>query len=200
NRSGPTLGGFLNATFGNAAELIIAIVALRAGHVEVVKASITGSIIGNLLLVFGASAFCGGLRHGTQKFARAAAGSPTVMLTLAVAALVMPAAVDLFAFGSLNARPEVLNDFSIWTSWVQMLKSLSTSGRALSEPNAKRSTAAGITSAATASVSITVGLPAAARANFCVPCRSPPQNADAPKTRSRLPMMLPVIDALTTST
>src|SRR3954468_12645393 len=51
-RSGPTLGGFLNATFGNAAELIIAIVALRAGHIEVVKASITGSIIGNLLLVF----------------------------------------------------------------------------------------------------------------------------------------------------
>jgi len=118
NRSGPTLGGFLNATFGNAAELIIAIVALRAGHIEIVKASITGSIIGNLLLVFGASAFCGGLRRGTQKFARAAAGSPTTMLTLAVAALVMPAAVDLFAFGSLNARPEVLNDFSVWTAWV----------------------------------------------------------------------------------
>src|SRR6266581_1047260 len=51
NRSGPTLGGFLNATFGNAAEMIIAVVALRANHVEIVKASITGSIIGNLLLV-----------------------------------------------------------------------------------------------------------------------------------------------------
>jgi len=118
NHSGPTLGGFLNATFGNAAELIIAIVALRAHHVEVVKASITGSIIGNLLLVFGASCFSGGLKHGTQRFNRTAAGSATVMLSLAVAALVMPATVDLFAFGSLDARPEVLNRLSIWTSFV----------------------------------------------------------------------------------
>jgi Ca2+:H+ antiporter len=118
NHSGPTLGGFLNATFGNAAELIIAIVAMRANHVEVVKASITGSIIGNLLLVFGASCLAGGLRHGTQRFSRQAATSPTVMLTLAVAALVMPATVDLFAFGSLSARPEVLNRLSVWTSWV----------------------------------------------------------------------------------
>jgi len=83
-----------------------------------VKASITGSIIGNLLLVFGASAFFGGVRRGTQKFRRTAAGSPTVMLTLAVAGLVMPAAVDLFAFGSLNARPEVITHLSVWTSWV----------------------------------------------------------------------------------
>ena len=60
-RSGPALGGFLNATFGNAAELIIAIVALRNGHIELVKASITGSIIGNLLLVLGLSFFVGGL-------------------------------------------------------------------------------------------------------------------------------------------
>lgn len=118
NRSGPTLGGFLNATFGNAAELIIAVVALRAHHVEVVKASITGSIIGNLLLVFGASCFAGGLKHGTQRFNRTAAGSATVMLALAVAALVMPATVDLFAFGSLDARPEVLNRLSVWTAFV----------------------------------------------------------------------------------
>jgi Ca2+:H+ antiporter len=118
NHSGPTLGGFLNATFGNAAELIIAIVALRAHHVEVVKASITGSIIGNLLLVFGGSCFAGGLRHGTQRFSRVAGNSPTVMLTLAVAALLMPATVDLFAFGSLNARPEVLDRLSMWTSWI----------------------------------------------------------------------------------
>src|SRR4026209_335389 len=82
-RSGPTLGGFLNATFGNAAELIIAIAALKAGHTEVVKASITGSIIGNLLLVFGLSCFVGGLRHGRQKFNRISAGSATVMLFLA---------------------------------------------------------------------------------------------------------------------
>src|SRR4030095_15433011 len=78
-RSGPTLGGFLNATFGNAAELIIAIAALRAQHTAVVKASITGSIIGNLLLVFGFSCFAGGLRHGPQKFNRTSAGTATVM-------------------------------------------------------------------------------------------------------------------------
>ena len=121
NRSGPTLGGFLNATFGNAAEMIIAVVALRANHVEIVKASITGSIIGNLLLVFGASCLTGGLKHGTQRFNRTAAGSATVMLALAVAALVMPATVDLFAFGSLRAQPEVLDRLSTWTSWVLLL-------------------------------------------------------------------------------
>ena len=118
NRSGAALGGFLNASFGNAAELIIAIVALRANHVEVVKASITGSIIGNLLLVFGASAFAGGLRNGTQRFSRVAANSPTVMLALAVAALVMPATVDLFSFGSLTAHPEVVLRLSMWASWI----------------------------------------------------------------------------------
>jgi len=118
NRSGPTLGGFLNATFGNAAELIIAIVALRAHHVEVVKASITGSIIGNLLLVFGVSCLVGGVRHGTQRFNRTAAGSATVMLSLAIAALIMPAVVDLFAFGSLEARPQVIYHLSVWTSFV----------------------------------------------------------------------------------
>jgi Ca2+:H+ antiporter len=121
NRSGPTLGGFLNATFGNAAELIIAIVALRANRVEIVKASITGSIIGNLLLVFGASCFVGGLTHGTQRFNRTSSGSATVMLSLAVAALVMPATVDFFAFGSLNARPEVLLRLSAWTAWVLLV-------------------------------------------------------------------------------
>src|SRR6476619_1995626 len=117
-RAGPTLGGFLNATFGNAAELIIAIVALRAHHAEVVKASITGSIIGNLLLVFGASCFAGGLKHGPQRFNRTAAGSATVMLALAVAALVMPATVDLFAFGSLDSQPEVLDRLSMWTAFI----------------------------------------------------------------------------------
>ena len=118
DRSGPALGGFLNATFGNAAELIIAIAALRAHHVEVVKASITGSLIGNVLLVFGAASFAGGIRHGTQRFNRTAATSATIMLALAVAALVMPAVVDLFAFGSLRAQPEVINRLSFWTSLV----------------------------------------------------------------------------------
>ena len=118
NRCGPSLGGFLNATFGNAAELIIAIVALRAHHVAIVKASITGSIIGNLLLVFGASCFVGGLKHGTQRFNRTAAGSATVMLALAVAALVMPAMVDLVAFGSLTAEPASVYRLSTFTSCV----------------------------------------------------------------------------------
>jgi Ca2+:H+ antiporter len=120
-RSGPTMGGFLNATFGNAAELIIAFVALRAHHTEVVKASLTGSILGNLLLVFGLSCFVGGLKHGTQRFNRTAAGSATVMLVLAVVALVMPAVVDRFAFGSLNARPEVVLRLSDWTAVVLLI-------------------------------------------------------------------------------
>jgi Ca2+:H+ antiporter len=118
HRAGPTLGGFLNATFGNAAELIIGITALQAHHTEVVKASITGSIIGNLLLVFGLSCYVGGLRHGTQKFNRTSASSATVMLFLASVALVMPAVVAIYSFGSLRAQPEVINRLSFWTSLV----------------------------------------------------------------------------------
>ncbi len=117
-RAGPTLGGFLNATFGNAAELIIAIVALRAHHTEIVKASITGSIIGNLLLVFGLSCFVGGIKHGRQKFNKLSAGSATVMLYLATVALVMPALVALISFGSLEAHPAVIDRLSFSTSIV----------------------------------------------------------------------------------
>jgi Ca2+:H+ antiporter len=117
-RAGPTLGGFLNATFGNAAELIIAIVALRAHHTGVVKASITGSIIGNLLLVFGLSCYVGGLKNGRQKFNRISASSSTVMLFLATVALVMPALVALISFGSLDAHPKVIDRLSFWSSIV----------------------------------------------------------------------------------
>ena len=120
-RSGPTLGGLLNATFGNAAELIIAIVALRAHHTEVVKASITGSIIGNLLLVFGLSCYIGGLKNGRQKFNRISAGSSTVMLFLATVALVMPALVALISFGSLEAHPAVIDRLSFWSSIVLLI-------------------------------------------------------------------------------
>ena len=88
---GPRIGGLLNATFGNAAELIITIFALRAGLVEVVKASITGSIIGNLLLVLGLSMLIGGFKYKTQKFNRAAAGMHTSMLLIAVTGLIIPA-------------------------------------------------------------------------------------------------------------
>lgn len=120
SRSGPAIGGFLNATFGNAAELIIAIVALGEGHVELVKASITGSIVGNLLLVLGLSIFVGGLGRKSQKFTRTAATNTTAMLFLAVVALVMPAVFDLAIYGSLEARPAAIDRLSLCTSLVLM--------------------------------------------------------------------------------
>lgn len=89
---GPGLGGLLNATFGNATELIIAIFALNAGLLEVVKASITGSIVGNLLFVLGLSLLLGGFRRDKQTFNRTAAGISASQLTLAVIGLVIPAA------------------------------------------------------------------------------------------------------------
>jgi Ca2+:H+ antiporter len=88
------VGGLLNATFGNAAELIIALAALRAGLHDVVKASIAGSIVGNILLVLGAAMFAGGLRHRQQNFNAAGARSEATMLTLAAIALVLPAAYN----------------------------------------------------------------------------------------------------------
>jgi Ca2+:H+ antiporter len=117
-RSGPALGGFLNATFGNAAELIIATVALREGHVELVKASISGSIIGNLLLVLGFSFFVGGLGRQSQTFNRTAATNTSAMLFLAVVALVMPAVFDLTLYGTLEARPPAIDRLSLGTAFV----------------------------------------------------------------------------------
>jgi Ca2+:H+ antiporter len=111
-RSGPAWGGFLNATFGNAAELIIAVVALNNRHIELVKASITGSIVGNLLLVLGLSFFVGGLGRRSQKFNRTAATNTAVMLFLAVVALVMPAVFDLALYGTLTAHPRALDQLS----------------------------------------------------------------------------------------
>jgi Ca2+:H+ antiporter len=90
-RTGPTVGGLLNATFGNAAELIIAIVALRAGLVDLVKASITGSILGNLLLILGLALIAGGVKSPILRFNRTNAGMGSAMLALAVAGLVFPA-------------------------------------------------------------------------------------------------------------
>lgn len=90
-RMGEGVGGLLNATFGNAAELIIAIMALRAGLYDLVKASITGSIIGNILLVFGLSTLVGGLRFPTQKFNPTAASLGTTLLVLSVVGLLVPA-------------------------------------------------------------------------------------------------------------
>jgi Ca2+:H+ antiporter len=118
HRAGPAWGGFLNATFGNAAELIIAIVALNNRHVSLVKASITGSIVGNLLLVLGLSFFAGGLGRRSQKFHRTAATNAAAMLFLAVVALVMPAVFDLALYGSLAPRSPIIDRLSFWSALI----------------------------------------------------------------------------------
>ena len=91
DKVGQGLGGFLNATFGNAPELIISAMALREGLFDVVKASLTGSIIGNILLVFGTSALVGGCRHSVLYFNRTAATTGTTMLALSAIGLLLPA-------------------------------------------------------------------------------------------------------------
>jgi Ca2+:H+ antiporter len=100
-RSGPGIGGLLNVTFGNAPELIIALFALHEGLQEVVKASLVGSVLGNILLVMGGSMLIGGLRRERQFFDRTAANAQSLMLMLATAALVMPALYQLVIGGSL---------------------------------------------------------------------------------------------------
>lgn len=120
-RMGPTLGGILNATMGNATELIIAFFALRAGHVEVVKASLSGSIIGNLLLVLGLAVLWGGIGRESQKFSRATAGTNSTMLFIAVVALIMPAVFDLTVYGNLKQQNPHLENLSLWTSGVLIL-------------------------------------------------------------------------------
>jgi Ca2+:H+ antiporter len=111
--TGPQVGGILNATFGNIAELIIAFFALQAGLIEVVKASLTGSIIGNLLLVLGASVLLGGLRHGTQTFSPKIASSNAALLVLAVIGLFVPA---VFAFSSTDPAQGTLTEESVFIS------------------------------------------------------------------------------------
>jgi Ca2+:H+ antiporter len=92
---GPKVGGLLNATLGNAAELIITIVALREGKIELVKASITGSILGNLLLILGLSLLLGGLRHGIQTFDRNLTGVAATMMMLSVVGMMIPTLFEL---------------------------------------------------------------------------------------------------------
>lgn len=87
---GPTVGSLLNVTFGNAAEIIIAIVAISAGLLDLVKASITGAIIGNILLIFGLSVVVGGFRFKEQKFSRENIGFQSSMLFLAIIGLAVP--------------------------------------------------------------------------------------------------------------
>ncbi|HJX32646.1 MAG TPA: calcium/proton exchanger [Solirubrobacterales bacterium] len=109
-RSGPGIGGLLNVTFGNAPELIIALFALGQGLQEVVKASIVGSIVGNILLVLGAAMLAGGLGRERQTFSRTGASVQTSMLLLAAAALLMPAIFELVEGKGLpNPGAEIVN-------------------------------------------------------------------------------------------
>ena len=103
-RVGDAIGGFLNATLGNAAELIIALVALRAGLLDVVKASITGSIIGNLLLVLGAAFLAGGLKYPVQSFATIGARAQVGMMALAAMAILIPSIVAVIGGGKFVAQ------------------------------------------------------------------------------------------------
>jgi Ca2+:H+ antiporter len=119
--SGPAVGGILSATMGNATEMIIAFFALHAGHINVVKASLSGSIIGNLLLVLGLSLVAGGIRNPVQRFARSTSAMNSTMLMIAVAALVMPAVFNLTIFGTLQHRDVNLEHLSLWTSGVLIL-------------------------------------------------------------------------------
>jgi Ca2+:H+ antiporter len=108
-RLGAGLGGLLNASFGNAAELIIALIALRTGLLEVVKASITGSIIGNVLLVLGLSVLVGGAKYETQTFNRTAAGLGATLLTLSAIGLVVPALFHFVVRGNPAAHEQELS-------------------------------------------------------------------------------------------
>jgi Ca2+:H+ antiporter len=112
-RTNPALGGLLNATFGNAPELIIGLFALNAGLIEVVKASITGSIIGNLLLVLGGAMFAGGLKRDKQTFNRTSALAGGSTLFLAVIALIIPA---VFLYTAPGVGDSVVERLSIFVS------------------------------------------------------------------------------------
>jgi Ca2+:H+ antiporter len=107
--TGPRLGGLLNATLGNAAELIITIVAIREGYLDLVKASITGSILGNILLVMGMSFVAGGLRHGTQRFDPRSASRNAILLLLAVIALLIPSMLSHSIGPETDMRVEALS-------------------------------------------------------------------------------------------
>ena len=114
---GPRLGGLLNATMGNAAELIITIFAIKEGLLDVVKASITGSILGNILLVLGTSFIVGGLKHGKQHFERTEAGHKATLLLLALIALGIP---SLFGHAIDEIHHANVESLSLSTAVVMM--------------------------------------------------------------------------------
>jgi Ca2+:H+ antiporter len=120
-KTGPTIGGLLNATFGNATELIIAFFALQAGKTEVVKASITGSMIGNMLLVLGLALFLGGLKHKKQVFSKETAGALSSLLLIVMIAFLIPALFDFTerSDGATAAEAATVDaTFSLWASAV----------------------------------------------------------------------------------
>lgn len=112
---GAGLGGLLNASLGNAAELIIALVALREGLHDVVKASLIGSILGNILLVLGASMLAGGLKYERQRFNQTAAGMGASLLLLAAVGLIIPA---LFHFTATDRGAAIERELSLEISIV----------------------------------------------------------------------------------
>src|SRR6187549_2234825 len=111
HRLGPTYGALLNATFGNFAEMVIAVIAIRQGLIDVVRASLAGSILGNLLFVAGLSMFLGGWKRESQKFNTLAAEAQGGQLMLAVGGLLVPA---LFFRSAQQAHhPELIHEVSI---------------------------------------------------------------------------------------
>ncbi len=116
--TGPSIGGLLNSTFGNATELIIAIVALQAGLVDVVKASITGTIVANLLLALGAAILLGGLRFKEQDFQPTVARINASSLNLALVVLLSPTAIEIT---SKNLKPSTINHFSIIAAFLLLI-------------------------------------------------------------------------------
>jgi Ca2+:H+ antiporter len=118
--TGPRLGGLLNATLGNAAELIITVVAIREGLLELVKASITGSILGNLLLVLGMSMLVGGLKNGHQTFDRRQASNNAVLLLLSVVILLIPSLLSHF-IGHVEPPDDKVEILSLGVAGVMMV-------------------------------------------------------------------------------
>ncbi len=120
-KAGDQIGGLLNATLGNAAELIITVVAIQAGLLEVVKASITGSILGNLLLVLGVSLLAGGIRHGLQRFDRGRVSVMMTTMTIAIIGLVIPSLFGITIERVNHSSVEYLSigvAFALITSYV----------------------------------------------------------------------------------
>lgn len=147
DRVGSGLGALLNATFGNACELIIALAALRAGLIDVVEASITGSIIGNVLLVLGGAILCGGMRYQTQYFNRTAASTSATLLALAAISLTVPA-----VFAISGKHHNIINNYelALWIASIQfvvyilsLIFSLKTHKQLYQSPDAEKDEAMG---------------------------------------------------------